>query len=276
MNFQGFGDNYQDQGSGGGFMSPGFGGSQTPSSDVKKSRAQSLLPVTAAIIQKAEYNATEDVFRFDGVEIHQVTFVGIIREISEAATNISYKIDDMTGDHISVRKWLDDDEKSAFKRSSCRENTYVRVVGNMKALSEGKLRNVMAFNITPVEDFDEITFHFLDVVHAKLALEKGSAMGGGSNMGSQMAQTPGQNAGGAGQQDNFGGGFNDAGLTGQNKLVFNYISACSDEQGIHFQTLKNKCRGVQEKQLRNCIEWLSNEGHIYSTIDDDHYRSTSS
>ena len=42
----------------------------------------------------------------------------------------------------------------------------------MKALSEGKLRNVMAFNITPVEDFDEITFHFLDVVHAKLALEK--------------------------------------------------------------------------------------------------------
>lgn len=64
-----------------------------------------------------------------------------------------------------------------------------------------------------------------------------------------MAQTPGQNVGG-GQQDNFGGGFNDAGLTGQNKLVFNYISACSDEQGIHFQTLKNKCRGIQENQLR--------------------------
>lgn len=42
----------------------------------------------------------------------------------------------------------------------------------MKALSEGKLRNVMAFNITPVVDFDEITYHFLDVVHAKLAIEK--------------------------------------------------------------------------------------------------------
>jgi len=270
MNFQGFDDNYQgDGGSGGGFMSPGFGGSQTPGPDAKKSRAQSLLPVTAAIIQKADYNATEDVFRFEGVEIHQVTFVGIIREVSEAATNISYKIDDMTGDFISVRKWLDDEEKTAFKRSECRENTYVRVVGNMKALSEGKLRNVMAFNITPVVDFDEITYHFLDVVHAKLAIEK--IVGGSSTAPLGGVQTPG-----GANADNFGGGYNDAGLTGQNKLVFNYISACTEEQGIHFQSLKNKCRGMQEKQLRNCIEWLSNEGHIYSTIDDDHYRSTSS
>jgi len=58
-------------------------------------------------------------------------------------------------------------------------------------------------------------------------------------------ETPGRFA-----ADNFGGGFNDAGLTGQNKLVFNYISACSDEQGIHFQALKNKCHGMAEKQLR--------------------------
>lgn len=272
MNFQGFGEGYQDGGSsGGGFMSPGFGSSQG-GSEVKKTRAQSLLPVTAAIIHKADYNATEDVFRFDGIEIHQVTFVGIIREVNEAATNISYKIDDMTGDYISVRKWLDDDERSDFKRSECRENTYVRVVGNMKALSEGKLRNVMAFNITPVKDFDEITFHFLDVVYAKLSLEKASQMNGanGTHMG---IETPGRyNT----NNDNYGGGFNDAGLTGQNKLVFNYISACTDEQGIDIQTLRNKCRNVGEQQLRNCIEWLSNEGHIYSTIDDDHYRSTSS
>ena len=33
--------------------------------------------------------------------------VGVIREVQEAATNISYKIDDMTGDLVSVRKWID-------------------------------------------------------------------------------------------------------------------------------------------------------------------------
>lgn len=273
MNFQGFGDNYQQGGNGGGgFMSPGFGSSQGGGADVKKSRAQSLLPVTAAIIHKADYNPTEDVFRFEGIEIHQVTFVGIIREVNEAATNISYKIDDMTGDFISVRKWLDDDEKSDFKRSECRENTYVRVVGNMKALSEGKLRNVMAFNITPVNDFDEVTFHLLDVVHAKLSLDKASQLSGSADLQTGV-ETPGQYNG---SNDTFGGGFNDAGLKGQNKLVFNYISSCTDEQGIDIQALRNKCRGMAEPQLRGCIEWLSNEGHIYSTIDDDHYRSTSS
>ena len=26
--------------------------------------------------------------------------------------------------------------------------------------------------------------------------------------------------------------------------------------------------------FRSTLEWLSNEGHIYSTIDDDHYKST--
>lgn len=43
----------------------------------------------------------------------QVTFVGVIRNVQEAATNISFKIDDMTGDFISVRKWLDEEVSSS-------------------------------------------------------------------------------------------------------------------------------------------------------------------
>ena len=35
--------------------------------------------------------------------------VGIIREVQESATNVLYKIDDMTGDSIIVRKWIDTD-----------------------------------------------------------------------------------------------------------------------------------------------------------------------
>ena len=40
--------------------------------------------------------------------------------------------------------------------------------------------------------------------------------------------------------DNFGGGggMNDAGLSGPNKVVFNYISACTTEQGISIDELK--------------------------------------
>ena len=40
--------------------------------------------------------------------------------------------------------------------------------------------------------------------------------------------------------DNFGGGggMNDAGLSGPNKVVFNYISASTTEQGISIDELK--------------------------------------
>lgn len=269
MNYQGFGGGYQSAATdgGGGFMSPGLG-SPAMGSQKKKNRSQTLLPVTAAIIAKADYNVTEDVFSYEGTEIHQLTFVGIIREVQEAATNITYKIDDMTGNFINVKKWLDaDDTSDQHRRSECRENTYVRVVGNMKSFNDGQIRSVMAFSMVPITDFDEITFHFLDVIHANLSLKKG--------LSEDIAmETPNK----YGQQSNdiYGGGVNDAGLTGQNKIVYNYISSCSAEQGISVQELKSKNRNMNEQQLRNCLEWLSNEGHIYSTIDDDHYRSTSS
>ena len=58
------------------------------------------------------------------------------------------------------------------KRSECREDTYVRVVGNMKSFNDGQIRSVMAFNMVPVTDFNEITFHFIDVIHAQLNLKK--------------------------------------------------------------------------------------------------------
>ena len=52
------------------------------------------------------------------------------------------------------------------------------------------------------------------------------------------------------QNDSFFGGVNDAGLTGQNKVVFNYISACTAEQGISITELRNKNRNMNDQQLR--------------------------
>ncbi|XP_065667311.1 replication protein A 32 kDa subunit isoform X2 [Hydra vulgaris] len=266
MNYQGFHGNYQ--GGDGGFMSPGVGSPAIDSSQKKKNRSQTLLPITAAIFHKAEYNSTEDVFRHDDIDIHQVTIVGVIREVQEAATNISYKIDDMTGDLVSVRKWIDaEDPSDNLKRSECREDTYVRVVGNMKSFNDGQMRSVMAFSLVPVKDFDEISFHFLDVIYANLSLKKAPNLSIANN----NTDAPLNRFG----NDPLGGGFNDAGLTGHNKVVFNYISACTAEQGISIMELKQKTKNIGEVQLRNSLEWLSNEGHIYSTIDDDHFRSTS-
>jgi len=265
MSFQG---GFGGGSGGGGFMSPG----SSQGSERKKNRSQTLLPVTGAIFHKAEYNQIEDVFIFEGTEIHQVTFVGIIREVQETATNITYKVDDMTGEPILVKKWIDvDDPGELNRRSQCRECTFVRVVGNMKSFNSGNVRSVMAFSMIPMNDMNEISYHLLDVIHSNLSLKKGS-VGAGSGM---LGGATNQQQQRSGMVDNFGGGMNDAGLTGANKVVFSYISSCSSEEGISIDDLKQKNRNMNEQQLRNCIEFLSNEGHIYSTVDDDHYRSTS-
>lgn len=256
-------------GGGGGFMSPGGGGGGDSQGDKKKNRAQTLLPVTGAMLQKAQYNELEDIFTFEGNDIHQVTFVGIVRETNETATNVTYKIDDMTGEFITVKKWIDiDDPLEHGVRSKCRENAYVRVVGNVKSFNNGAVRSVMAFSMAPVTDSNEITFHILDVIYSHLSLQKSGSSANPMVMPSQQRYADTGN-------DFGGGGNNDAGLTGTNKVVFNYITACSSEEGISINELCQKNRNMSEQQLRNCIEWLSNEGHIYSTVDDDHYRSTS-
>merc|ERR1719447_1199660 len=186
-------------------MSPG---TDSQGSERKKNRSQTLLPITGAIFHKAQYNQAEDVFSFDETEIHQVTFVGIIREVQETSTNITYKIDDMTGEFIMVKKWIDnDDPLEQGWRSACRECTYVRVVGNMKSFNNGNVRSVMAFSMVPVKDFNEISYHILDVVHANLSLKKSAAINGNGmlGVGSGMEQRYNNNDNNGAAGNNFDG-----------------------------------------------------------------------
>ena len=53
------------------------------------------------------------------------------------------------------------------------------------------------------------------------------------------------------QMDGYGG-VDDAGLSGNNKVVFTHISACAAEQGISINELRAKTRNLNEQQLR-CV-----------------------
>merc|ERR1712070_110582 len=65
------------------------------------------------------------------------------------------------------------------------------------------------------------------------------------------------------------------GFTPEQKMVLNEISACGDDAGASVSTIAGALSGkMSETKIRDTIEWLSNEGHVYSTIDDDHFRST--
>lgn len=102
--------------------------------------------------------------------IHQVKLVGMILNVDVSATTTNYQIDDGTGQAI-VRIYTNEDAPQDLN-SGCREDVYVKVVGNLRDISGQKI--LVAFQIHPVTNFNEITMHHLDVVHTHLKNTKGT------------------------------------------------------------------------------------------------------
>jgi len=221
------------------------------------------MPVTVAMMLKADHNKADDMFNYDGVDIHMVTFVGVINEITEASTSVTYKIDDYTGPAMSVRKFIQEGEDDAS--SVPQTASYVRVFGHLRSLNDQ--RNVIAFAVTPLKSHNELTVHMLEVIRAQLKLKKG-------------VTTPGGMAGAAG--GSFSNGAtngltgNDSVMSGLNpaqQTIFNALKKSTSDIGMSITEI-SKNVNLSVVQIRSAIEFLSNEGHIYSTVDDEHYKLT--
>merc|ERR1719187_1739064 len=59
-----------------------------------------MLPCTISNIVNAKQE--DDRFLDDGIDLHQVTTVGIVRAVKESATRLDYELDDMTGPILDV------------------------------------------------------------------------------------------------------------------------------------------------------------------------------
>ncbi|XP_070556465.1 replication protein A 32 kDa subunit-like [Ptychodera flava] len=264
------GGGYGDEGGTGFINSPGGFGSPMPASQdkAKGRRPQNLMPATVAELLKS----TDEDYKVGDVEVNMVTVVGLVREVQEAPTNILYKVDDMTGPPIDVRQWIDtDDAGDSEKSRPIPENTYVRVIGQLRTF--GGKRNISAFKVQPLTDLNELTMHMMEVLHSHMYVDKAqktAAMGmnGASHTNMQQMNT--------GDQGGYSGAQPALGLSNVQRQVQQIIQACSDETGVSVDNISRQLRNLSKDAIRNAIEFLSNEGHIYSTIDDDHFKSTDS
>ncbi|XP_050651757.1 replication protein A 32 kDa subunit isoform X1 [Macaca thibetana thibetana] len=252
-------------GAGGYTQSPGGFGSPAPSQAEKKSRARAQHIVPCTISQLLSATLVDEVFRIGNVEISQVTIVGIIRHAEKAPTNIVYKIDDMTAAPMDVRQWVDTDDASS-ENTVVPPETYVKVAGHLRSFQNKK--SLVAFKIMPLEDMNEFTTHILEVINAHMVLSKANSQ---PSAGRAPISNPGMSEAG-----NFGGNsFLPAnGLTVAQNQVLNLIKACPRPEGLNFQDLKNQLKHMSVSSIKQAVDFLSNEGHIYSTVDDDHFKST--
>ncbi|XP_071807200.1 replication protein A 32 kDa subunit-B-like isoform X2 [Asterias amurensis] len=256
---------YQSQGGNAGqFSSPSTGGG------TKGKRVQNLIPCTIAQILQA--TQIDDHFKIGEVEIYQVSVVGLIRSVEMAATNILYKVDDRTGPVLDVRQWVESDENAEeqVQPNVLGENTYVKVIGNIRTF--GGKRSIAPFKIKPITDMNDLTLHMLETVHTHMLLTKRKHSASGDFGGSMM--TPAK--GGMGSTSGYVSAAPSNGLNDTQSQVHKLITECNDDQGVSVNYLASSMKRVSQDKIREALEFLSNEGHIYSTIDDDHYKSTDS
>ena len=256
------------------FSSPGGG-----SKEVKRNLIKHIVPVTAQIISQCQQVENENsVFEYSNMRFHQVCFIGLIRSVIKKATDITYMVDDMTSEEISVRLQNDDDgdmeTEDAPKKEQVQfiENQYVKVFGIIKFLQGQK--NVQAFRIMPIKELNEVTHHMLDCMSAMIYYTQKEG-GGGSGFGSEStSHNPLKNAnlnGGSGYQDNSS---NMSGLSGLHQAVNSFVKQAKTSEGWHLSEIIKYFKGHSEGKIKEAIEFLSNEGHIYSTIDDEHFKTT--
>ena len=205
----------------------------------------------------------------DGRKLYHVKIVGAVRTYEDFSTNCLYGIEDGTG-LIDVKQWIDSNDCSAMAelRQSCaKEGIYLTIVGQIKDY-DGK-KTIVADSVRPIVTGNEITHHMLEVVYAgEMYKRMNSPMYG-------VKQGLGFGAGavtkGAPLQQQYGNNDNDS----LRDIVLTFIRT----EGMYSEAGANVPLCVQrledkytEHDIRNVIEDLAAEGHIYSTIDENNYK----
>ncbi|CAM9377411.1 unnamed protein product [Phaeothamnion confervicola] len=283
----------------------GGGGGGGAGGRVNKEK-QTIIPLTIRMIVNAKQDQPDGKFMVDNCELQQVKIVGFIRDVVAMSTNSSYIVEDGTG-LLDCRMFHDSDEseQEVERRDALVQHTFVRVYGSVrffdgKASDAYGTMHMTVNNIRPIEDTNELTYHALEVIYVHLLHTRGplNAPAGGAAAGGGFAVGGGgfgMGGGGGFRQPQFGGSpqqqsFNGGGMgmgiggggdgmmafTAKQQMVVECFTGGGGETGISIQTAVQQLgpRGVTAAEVREIVGQLAGEGHLYSTTDEEHFKST--
>ncbi|KAI9919636.1 hypothetical protein PsorP6_017725 [Peronosclerospora sorghi] len=274
-------DEYSTHG-GGGFMSSQPSGSQ--STPTKRSGAtQSLVPVSVKQLQSLDTGSMDDdALRLDGQELSTVKLVGLLTAFTPHSTSLRFKLDDGSG-LFECQYFIASEDADASDRemNRLREGSYVRVVGKLRTF-QGKM-SLSCYHVAPLTDMNELTHHLVEVIYVHCYHTKGrvASESGKTDVAMTSWTTPVKaDSGKAWNQPSAGrypGEMDmlDSSFSPEQQAILNVLGTCTSDHGLKIDQIYADLRGqVTEAQLRSALNYLTNEGHVYSTIDEDHFRRT--
>lgn len=260
-------------GNGGGFMSSQPSGSQsTPNK--RGSGVQNILPVSVKQLQSL--NAGDDELRLDGQEVSTLRLVGLVTNLTPQSTSVRFQLDDASG-AIDCQYFVNADEDDS--EADLSEGSYARVVGKLRSF-QGKT-SLSCFSVATLQDMNELTHHLLEVIYIHCYNTKGPLHNGKADVAMTSFNTPTKavNQWNQSATGGFGNGVDDgmmdSNFSQEQKAILDVLATCTSNRGLKIDQIFNDLRGqISEPQLRSALNYLMNEGHVYSTIDEDHFKRT--
>jgi len=234
-------------------------------------RNGTLTPVTIKELRDAAQTSPEEsTFQICGTPLAQVAIVGVILRVEQKSTNTLYTLDDGTA-QMDVMFWTtgEESEHQIKKKEMWAEGKYVKAIGTLRVF-QGK-RNIAANTICLVKDPNQIIFHQLQAISVYNEFSKASGSQGSGDMGAAVSTAMGASPI---KPPNVASTV-DSGLdlNAVQQAVCNAIGASQNEQGCNINDIRQALAGkFDTAQIPNVLDYLSSEGHIYPTIDDDHYQ----
>ncbi|KAF4391167.1 hypothetical protein G4B88_016477 [Cannabis sativa] len=249
--------------SGGGFMpSQSVQNPDSSFSPAKNRDVQALLPVTVKQISTAFVPGSEkSEFVIDGVDVNNVKLVGIVSSKVGRITDVTFVLDDGTG-RIDCNKWFHEAVDTS-EMEGISDGMYVCVHGRLKSF-QGK-RTLNVFSIRPIEDYDEVAYHFIECIYVHFYNKKKVQAQGSAPTQPQAANSMHQSF----------APYNADGSKSTEEMVLDILhhpSCLAREEGASVKQMLQQLK-IPEIKLKLAIENLVREGNIYSTVDDDHFKS---
>ena len=248
--------------------------------DQERKSVMNLVPVMIADILCA---SEEKGFTVEGYPVGMVEFVGIVKDVHVHPFKITYIIEDESGS-ISVVKWCDGD-KAVKSGEVLSKDRYVKVIGVLRSSNFG-VTHIMVFWISGVEGQGEVDAHKLGVVHARLKMRQlveaqNSAFGDPNGIYMLSDSVAGfvpssRYLGSRSSQSSARSSFSRSSFPNPKiESVYKMVQGCTLDEGLHRNELMEMLKGVMSKKdLDDALSYLSDEGHIFSTMDEDHFKTT--
>ncbi|KAE8393364.1 replication factor A protein 2 [Aspergillus alliaceus] len=267
-------DNYgygsSSYGGGGGFM-PGETNSPAGGKSADGNNT-TLRPITIKQALDATLPYPEADYQIDGADVGSICFVGQVRNISTQSTNITYRIDDGTGE-IEVKQWVDsstadtmdtDDGKAGAGKSQVMNNGYAKVFGKLKTF--GNKRFVGSHCVRPLTDINELHCHMLEAVAVHLFFTRGP-LGGSGGAGAAASGVGGADAA-MGGVDDYSASKGLPAMSSVARKVYNLLKTePQSNEGLHAQLIAAKLSLPMPDVARAGDELLT-AGVIFSTVDE--------